>query len=644
MSIQTFQFTADTNHLMSLISDTFYSNKEIFLRELISNAADSLEKAKYLLQTCYQMYQPDNPSLQISIIINKAKKTMTIQDNGIGMTKQELIDYLGTIGKSGIFDYSNSYSSNYDTNLIGLFGIGFYSSFIVSDKVQVISQYIGDIKAYIWESANDGTFTVKEYENSDEKSLDRGTKVVLYMKNETSWYLDEGVIGRIVEKYFQLIEFPINICRIEGNDEESKIGNKNIYNVTTYEHSLSNITENILPKNRSSITKSAYINFYKYMTKDPNEHLAEKHFFVEGVLEYKGIIFIPQKSLPNFFIPKHYYETIKVYENNVFILCNCNLLIPDYLSFIKCIINMKDLCSNINKESFFSKKYFFIIKKTVTRMCLSLIFEILEDERLYEKFYKEYAHYIKLGICEDTINRDRLVEFLRFFSSKSGKNMISLDDYISRMQTSQDHIFYITGESCISIENSPFLGPFNEKNLEVLYMVDPIDEYLMTKLKNYENKAFKSCISYQNSHDKGVDGTIFNSKNKKLCDSIKEVLKDNILYSKIGLGIINLPCLIVADDNNWSGNMERVLKAQVLGDYNIKSFMIPKKIIEINPFNDVIIKLREKCWKDEMDKIVKDAIWLLYETSMVVCGFHLENLNGYMNRVYRIVELGLGIL
>jgi molecular chaperone HtpG len=222
--------------------------------------------------------------------------------------------------------------------------------------------------------------------------------------------------------------------------------------------------------------------------------------------------------------------------------------------------------------------------------------------------------------------------------------MISLDDYVSGMQSCQDHILYITGESCASIENSPFLGPFKEKNLEVLFMADPIDEYFMTKIENYENKAFKSCKNYGNSHDNSFGRTVFDNKNKKLCDFVKEILKDKVLYAKIGMGIINLPCVIVADDKNWDGNMERVLKAQFLGDYNMKSFMIPKRVIEINPFNDVIVELREKCWKGEMDKIIKDAILLLYETSMVVCGFHLENLDGYIKRVYRIVELGLGIL
>ena len=712
----TFNFNADINQLLSLIINTFYSNKEIFLRELISNASDALDKIRYLAITDPTVLKNEEKYF-IRIIPDKTNNTLTIWDSGIGMTKTDLINNLGTIARSGTRHFMELLNAGADISMIGQFGVGFYSSYLVANKVVVISKS-NDDEQYRWESIANSTFTVVKDTILNDKSnaIGRGTKIILYLKDECVEFLEERKLKDLIKKHSEFISFPIELWiekttekevdddeddekkedekkdekkeeekkdekkdeekkegeekkeeekkdekkdeekkeeekkeeegpKVEDTKEEKKEKKKKKIKEVTHEFERVNNTKPIWLRKKEEVTKEEYANFYKSITNDWEDHLACIHFTMEGHLEIKGILFVPKRAPFDLFEANKKKTNIKLYVRRVFIMDDCDELIPEYLGFIKGVIDSDDLPLNISRESLQQNKILKAIKKSITKKCIELFFQIAENAEDFKKFYEQFSKNLKLGIHEDATNRAKLAELLRYYSTKSGEEMVSFKQYIERMQPKQKYIYYITGESKSVVAASPFIEKLKEKGIEVLYLTDPIDEYCIQQLKDFDGKQLKCCskegLDLEDTEDEKKAFEELKTQFEPVCKKIKEILDNKVEKVVVGERLDESPCVLVTSEFGWTANMERIMKAQALRDNSMTSYMISKKTLEINPKHGIIKELKAQLEKDSNSSNIKDTIWLLYDTSLLNSGFSIEDPNAFAKRTYKMILFGL---
>jgi len=681
------EFVAEVNRMMKLIINSLYKNKEIFLRELISNASDALDKIRFISLTDPSVLG-DTENLDIKIKVDKENMMLHITDTGIGMTKDDLIKYLGTIAKSQTSEFLTKFQEAQEsgnkasmTDLIGQFGVGFYSAFLVADKVIVTSKNNAD-EQYIWESDSSSFITVKDPRGN---TLGRGTTVSLHLKPEAKEFLEESKMREIISKYSQFITFNIYLWSSktvseevpieeteateapeaskestdaddatveETKDEEEKPKTKTV-SKTVWDWELINIAKPIWQRKTTEVTDEEYKEFYKTFTKDSAGYLTHTHFSAEGEVSFKSILFVP-KSAPSDIFQNYNkaVDTIKMYVRRVFISESVDDLIPKYLSFIRGIIDSDDLPLNVSRETLQQSKLLKIIKKKVVRKILDMIKKLSEED--FIKFWREYGTNIKLGIIEDSQNKNRLSQLLRFESSNSDeeRKMTSLEDYVKRMKPDQEFIYYIAGTSHAELAKSPFVEKLLKKGYEVLYLVDPIDEYCMQSLPEYENKRLQNVAKDGLKIDKSKQAEERQKEMEERYAPLVSWIKDKGLVDQVekvqvSSRLVKTPMALVANQYGYSGNMERITKAQAYqksgGDSASVHFHSQKKILEINPGHPLVKELLKLVEEDTESRKASELVKLMYESATIRSGYELKDTAGFADRIEIMLRSALNI-
>jgi heat shock protein beta len=673
------EFQAEVNRMMKLIINSLYKNKEIFLRELISNASDALDKIRLLSLTDKSVLDSTS-DMSIKIKCDKDNHILSITDTGVGMTKKDLITNLGTIAKSGTADFMGKLQDAQDAqqmnDMIGQFGVGFYSAFLVADKVIVTTKH-NDDKQYIWES-DASSFTLIEDPRGD--TLKRGTQITLVLKEEAYDYLEQDTVKDLIKKYSQFINFHIFMWTsktesvdepIEDEDEEEKPveeakdedeepaveeekeeddkpKTKKVQK-TTWDWELINNHKPIWTRKPAEIEEDEYSEFYKSITKASEDPLTHTHFVAEGEVTFKSLLFIPKvQPAESFNKFGQATENIKLYVRRVFITDDFKDMMPNYLSFIRGVVDSDDLPLNVSRENLQQHKLLKVIKKKLVRKCLDMIKKI--DKDIYMDFWKEYSTNVKLGIIDDAANRTRLAKLLRFKSSNG--DWTSLAEYVERMKEKQEQIFFIAGQSEQEVTESPFVERLLKKGYEVLYLVEAVDEYAIGALPEFEGKKF------QNVAKEGVeiDGDSNAAKERK--EHLKErfaplmkwmaedALKDHIAKAEVSERLDASPCAIVTSRFGWTANMQRIITSQTHSksqDSQREYYLNQKKNLEINPRHPLIKELLRRVEDSSEDPVAKDMALMMYNTATLRSGYMLKDTVAFAKHIEDMMRETLGV-
>lgn len=667
--------------MMKLIINSLYKNKEIFLRELISNASDALDKIRLMSLTDRDELET-NTDLLIRVKADKENRVLHIIDGGVGMSHQDLINNLGTIAKSGTADFLSKMpdgeAQQDASDMIGQFGVGFYSAFLVADKVVVTTKHNSD-KQYIWES-DAASFTIVEDPRGD--TLKRGSQISLYLKEEAQDFLEEDTIKQLIKKYSQFINFPIFMwtsktveeevvveeepttkpppsedeaeddeAKVEEETETEKAPKTKKVSKTVYDWELMNDSKPIWTRKPTEVTQDEYNDFYKSLTKDTAEPLTQTHFIAEGEVTFKSLLFVP-KVQPSESFNKYgsKSDNIKLYVRRVFITDEFNDMMPNYLNFIRGVVDSDDLPLNVSRETLQQHKLIKVIKKKLVRKALDLLKKLEGEE--YEKFWKEYSTNIKLGVMEDPGNRARLAKLLRFQSShgKEGK-LTSLSDYSTRMKPKQEWIYYIAASNRAEAEKSPFIERLVARGYEVLFLVEAVDEYSISALPEFDGTKFqnvaKEGFTLPESEEAKAKFDELKNKFEPLAKWFNDIgLKDKITKAFASEKLTNTPCALVASMFGWTGNMERLALANAhkkSNDVSQSYYLNQKKALEFNPRHPVLKELLRRVDADPQDPKAKEIAELLLDTAVLRSGYMLQETSKFADSIDRMMRSTLNV-
>ncbi len=633
---ETRQFKTEVQQLLNLIINSLYSSREIFLRELISNSSDAIDKLRFRSQTEPEILG-DDAEFKIKLIPDKKKQTLMVSDNGIGMTYDEVMENIGTIAKSGtsVFMEALEKSKKNKTlspELIGQFGVGFYSAFIVANKVTIITRAPGSDIAVKWESTGDGSYTIEE---TTKKS--RGTDIILKLKKkekDEQDFTDEWMIRGIVKKYSDFVNYPVvmDVEKDEPIPENEKILDKDGKPVgdttkkVVREETL-NSMKAIWLKNKNEITEEEHVEFYKHLSHDWNPPLRNMHLKLEGTTEYSVLLYIPSKAPFDMFMPERKHG-LQLYCKRVFIMENCKELIPEYFSFVRGVVDASDLNLNVSREILQQDRLVRNIRKNLVSKLFKLLSDMEKEE--YEGFYKEFGQILKTGIHTDFENKDKISELVRYRTSKSGEKFISLKEYVSGMKTDQKDIYYITGDNISSILNSPHIEALKEKDYEVLLMTDPVDEWVVMSLPEYDGKKLKSA----EKGDLDLDKVDEKKKDEftALFDHIKSRLEKNIKEVKPSTRLKGSVACLSGDSQDMSAYMEKILKSSG------QEMPENKRTLELNVENPAVVGIKDLFQKDRKNEKINDYSDLLYDIAVISEGGKVENPSRFSKMVGDLME------
>ncbi|KAK9835529.1 hypothetical protein WJX74_002421 [Apatococcus lobatus] len=690
-----FEFQAEVSRLMDILINSLYSNKDIFLRELISNAADAMDKLRFLsLSDRSILGKGEQAKLEVKISLDNDKKVLKIRDRGIGMTKQELVSNLGTIAKSGTSAFLEQMQKGGDINLIGQFGVGFYSVFLVADYVEVITKN-NDDKQYIWESDAGGNFAISEDPTGEQ--LGRGTQINIHLKEETQEYAEEGKLKELVTRYSEFIEFPIYLysskeVEVEAAEEEADeaAADEDVSDAedvadeaedeeeteeepakpakkeTVWEWELLNDAKPIWLRSPSDVSEEEYTKFYHAISKSTDTPMTYSHFKAEGDVEFRSLLFVPPTAPPGFL--DNYYTNkagLRLYVRRVFISDEYEDLMPRYLGFVKGVVDSDTLPLSVSRETLQQHASLKTIKKKLVRKALDMLRKLAEDDKpeeeaegvtesdaaagssqKYDTFWGQYGKAIKLGVIEDGANRQRLARLLRFHTSKYPDTWTSLEDYVSRMQEDQKQIYYLAGDKEAELAKSPFLEQLLEKDLEVIFLTDAVDEYMMSNLPEYDEKKFQNAAKddLKLGGKKGKKEKRVREAFKGLTAWWKGLLGAEAEQVKLSTRLATSPCIVSTSKYGYSANMERIMRAQALSDKGGQGGMGKGgKILEINPRHPLIQELRTRWKKDQEATETANLARLLWDTALLESGFLVEQPKDFNGRVFQLMKGALNI-
>ncbi|XP_064174534.1 endoplasmin-like [Anguilla rostrata] len=672
-------FQAEVNRMMKLIINSLYKNKEIFLRELISNASDALDKIR-LMSLTNDDALAGNEELTVKIKSDKDKNMLHITDTGIGMTKEDLVNNLGTIAKSGTSEFLSKMTEmqtedQSTSELIGQFGVGFYSAFLVADRVIVTSKHNNGTQ-HIWES-DSNEFSVIEDPRGD--TLGRGTTITLVMKEEATDFLELETIKNLVKKYSQFINFPIYVwssktetveepideeeaeaekdeaaedeAEVEEEEEKDKPKTKKVEK-TVWDWELMNDIKPIWQRPAKEVEEDEYKAFYKTFSRDSEDPISHIHFTAEGEVTFKSILFVPASAPRGLFdeYGSKKNDFIKLFVRRVFITDDFHDMMPKYLNFIKGVVDSDDLPLNVSREALQQHKLLKVIRKKLVRKTLDMIKKIAE-EQYNEKFWKEFGTNIKLGVIEDHSNRTRLAKLLRFQTSHSETVLTSLEHYLERMKEKQDKIYFMAGTSRKEAESSPFVEKLLKKGYEVIYLTEPVDEYCIQALPEFDGKRFQNVAKEGVKFDESEKGKEKREALEKEYEPLTTWMKDKALKDMIEKAVLSQrltksPCALVASQYGWSGNMERIMKAQAYQtgkDISTNYYAGQKKTLEINPKHPLIKEMLSRVQADPEDQTASDLAVVLLETATLRSGYQLADTKAYGDRIERMLRLSMNV-